>query len=394
MPVDLHATSRRRALRTALSSGVGLGAAYLALRLPPAPADAAIPPATQMLLSSTATTATSCPDQVCDDDRSEWLAFKRRFIHPDGRVIDSANGGISHTEGQGWGMLFAVAFDDRETFDRLHSFTATNLRRPDDALHAWRFDPLAAKPVSDLNNATDGDLFIAGALARAARRWDSPEHAAAAAAIAGDVLRLLVRNVRGHNVLLPGAYGFERRDTYVVNPSYYVFPMIDELSALAPSPLWTRLRADGLSLIQAARFGRWQLPPDWLRVGRSDSALAPAPGWPARFSYDAIRVPLYLTWGGSMRDDMRRAFASFWNGVPGGGRAWADLQTNEVSRDRADAGIEAVMRLATEARADMPMMMPSVAAAEHYYAAGLVLLSRLSWRETYDAASGHRIAAM
>ena len=48
------------------------------------------------------------------DDRRAYETFKTRLISPDGRVIDTFNGGVSHSEGQGWGMLMAVAFDDPE----------------------------------------------------------------------------------------------------------------------------------------------------------------------------------------------------------------------------------------------------------------------------------------
>ena len=52
-------------------------------------------------------------------DAAEWHSFRDRFIQADGRVLDTANGGISHSEGQGWGMLFAARFDDRDSFTRI-----------------------------------------------------------------------------------------------------------------------------------------------------------------------------------------------------------------------------------------------------------------------------------
>src|SRR4051794_27013126 len=44
----------------------------------------------------------------------EWLAFRRAFVAADGRVVDSGNGGISHSEGQGVGLLFSATWDDAE----------------------------------------------------------------------------------------------------------------------------------------------------------------------------------------------------------------------------------------------------------------------------------------
>ena len=48
-----------------------------------------------------------------------WERYKARFMMPDGRIIDTANGNVSHTEGQGFAMLLAVANNDRPAFDKL-----------------------------------------------------------------------------------------------------------------------------------------------------------------------------------------------------------------------------------------------------------------------------------
>ena len=106
-----------------------------------------------------------CAVAPAQTDEEAWEAFRDRFILSDGRVVDTSNGGVSHTEGQGWGLLFAVAWDNRHTFDRILDWTGRPLCRPGDALYAWRYMPNAAVPVPDGNNATDGDLFIAWALA-------------------------------------------------------------------------------------------------------------------------------------------------------------------------------------------------------------------------------------
>ena len=43
---------------------------------------------------------------------ADWLEFRRRFIMPDGRVIDTGNNNVSHSEGQGAALLFAARFDE------------------------------------------------------------------------------------------------------------------------------------------------------------------------------------------------------------------------------------------------------------------------------------------
>jgi endo-1,4-beta-D-glucanase Y len=68
-----------------------------------------------------------------------WQAYKERFISAAGRVIDNANMGISHSEGQGYGMLLAVAADDRPTFDLLWGWTRAQLMLHNDGLVAWKW---------------------------------------------------------------------------------------------------------------------------------------------------------------------------------------------------------------------------------------------------------------
>jgi len=317
-----------------------------------------------------------------ESDRAEWEVFKSRFLQPDGRVLDTGNKGITHTEGQGWGLLFAEYFGDQPTFGGIWDWTTRNLHRPADALHAWRYDPASTPPVADLNNATDGDLFIGMALSRAARRWNEPVHAASATAIGHDVLRLLVRKVGTRTVLLPAAAGFESERDVVLNPSYYVFPALLELATRVRGPVWSEVWRDGLALLGDARFGRWRLPPDWLQVNRASGELSPAPNWPPRFSYDAIRVPLYLAWA---RLEQSAGYQDYIGGNGGRPPAWVNLITDATAPYVAPTGMLAVAMLATGgATHDLPAGFPSISGAIDYYSAALTLLARIAWRESRE----------
>src|SRR5204863_479589 len=83
-----------------------------------------------------------------------WRAYKARFVSEQGRVVDTANGGISHSEGQGYGMLLAVARRHRETFERIWTWTRANLMVRDDQLIAWRWEPDKRPAVADMNDAS------------------------------------------------------------------------------------------------------------------------------------------------------------------------------------------------------------------------------------------------
>ncbi|MBY0337892.1 MAG: glycosyl hydrolase family 5 [Acetobacteraceae bacterium] len=313
-------------------------------------------------------------------DASEWQQFQRRYMAPEGRIVDTANGGISHSEGQGYGMFFATHFGDRPAFERLWRWTRLNLSRPTDSLHAWRYTPHGAFGVQDTNNATDGDLYIAWALLRAAERWNEPEWHRSAARIAHDVLACCVRRQRGHTLLLPGAHGFERPDGIVVNLSYYAFPVLRALSRIAPDPAWAELERDGLALMRTAAFGRWHLPPDWLLIPASGAAPSPAAGWPPRFSWDALRVPLNLAW---QRFDAptTQAALQFWD-YPGHAHrppAWVELRSNSIAPYPGHSGVQAVhMFLRLRHGASAPQA-PGVARAPDYYAAAVGLQARIAY---------------
>ncbi len=322
-----------------------------------------------------------------DQARADWFAFRNRFLAPDGRVIDTGNRSISHSEGQGFSMLMAVRADDRSAFDRMWGWTRTRLARPRDALHVWRYRPAAANPTEDGNNATDGDLFLAWALLEAGQAWGVADHTQSAQAIGRDVLRLLLRSAGGMTLLVPGARGFERRDHVVVNPSYYCFPAIRKLAAAVPDPAWVRMASDGITLLRQARFGRWGLPPDWLTVAKSDRRLGLPNNWAPRFSYDAVRVPLYLGWGGLGTEPAVQSAAAFWgDGVHRELPAWTDLSTNAVSPYQASPGIAAVASFtATVSGRPVRQLVGNEAATNpmpDYYSGALSALVSLARRDS------------
>ena len=311
-------------------------------------------------------------------DPDEWATYVRRFVTMDGRVVDTGNRGISHSEGQGYAMLLAVANRDPETFAELWRWTRRHLQIRGDHLFAWKWDPAAPDPVADRNSAADGDILIAWALARAARLWGDPGHREAARAIAHDVLAQLVIQDGDHTLLLPGPQGFVHGDVVTVNPSYWVFPAFAELDGMAPSPLWAALTASGLELIERARFGPQRLPPDWLAL---DESLRPSPLFPPTFGYDAIRVPLHLVWAGIADERLLRPFVD-WAGAAGGRPpATVDLLTGEVSPEAASGGARAVLDLARSALDGDPPALPRLGDDADYFAASLLLLSKLAHAE-------------
>ena len=63
-----------------------------------------------------------------------WRQYKDRFLTSEGRIVDNANGGISHSEGQGYAMLIAERLNDRPTFEAIWQWTQSNLLVRGDSL--------------------------------------------------------------------------------------------------------------------------------------------------------------------------------------------------------------------------------------------------------------------
>lgn len=244
-----------------------------------------------------------------------WAGYKARFVTADGRVVDTANGAISHSEGQGYGMLFAVAANDRAAFDRIWGWTRANLMVRDDQLLAWRWEPNARPAVADMNDAADGDILVAWALTEAADYWGDGAYRVAARRIAVEVGRkLLLLGGKDGPLLLPAVAGFakeDRPDGPVLNLSYWIFPAFERLQKVAPEVDWSGLIQSGLTLLKTARFGPAALPADWMSY--RDGAPASAAGFQRAFSYNAIRIPLYMAMAG-VGDRARYApFVALWS---------------------------------------------------------------------------------
>ena len=304
---------------------------------------------------------------------ASWDQFKRQFLSIDGRIIDNGNANITHTEGQGMAMLMAVYADDQNTFDQIWSWTKSNLQVREDKLFAWSWSE--SMGIKDFNNASDGDLFIAWALRRAYKKWNRPEYLSAALEISQAIRLKLIKDTSDGTIIIPGVQGFERPNGFILNLSYWVFPAIDELNEIDPSPQWINLKKTGIKLLQKAKFGQWQLPPDWLLTGNQFQ-----PAMNKRFGYDAVRIPLYLIWGKVATVDLLMPYQRFWGSfrdpdyLPSG----VDLINNEPGKYNASMGFHniAKLTLAYPSSIEDGLLWPD--ASQNYYSYMLSFFSQLA----------------
>ena len=309
-------------------------------------------------------------DSVITD--AEWTAYRTAYVSTEGRVVDTGNGNISHSEGQGYGLLLSYLADDRASFELIWSFTKTELLVRPDGLAAWRWDADTTPHISDANNATDGDILIAYALALAGEKWEQPDKVQVATGMVETIGKTLLVPVDDLLLILPGAAGFtatDRKDGPVINPSYWVFEAFPLFAKLTPDIDWKRVGSDGLTMLRKTRIYPAMLPPDW--VSLAGSVPEPAAEFPPDFGYNNIRIPVYLL--RAMADDRQLAPYSKIGNAEGIGRV--QVTTDTVLERLTEPGYR-LIQAALDCQQSGSKIAPELStfAATSYYGATLQLL--------------------
>jgi endoglucanase len=274
---------------------------------------------------------------------SDWQAYQARFVEENGRVVDNANGDISHSESQGYGLLLAFAADDKGAFEKIWTFTRTEFLIRDDGLAVWKWEPGAKPHVTDRNNASDGDILIAYALAKAGAAWNNPGYTTAAQKLAKAIGKNAIGRNGGAVFLLPGTQGFgpdDRPDGPVINLSYWIFEAFPVLAALAPEYDWAGIGREGLVLLRQATSGRAGMPADWLSI-KSRMQTRPAEGFPPEFGYNSLRIPLYLLRAGMTDVEWLRTVQRRWSSDQEGVGVF-NVTTGQVREKLTDQGYRAL----------------------------------------------------
>jgi endo-1,4-beta-D-glucanase Y len=225
-----------------------------------------------------------------------WNSFAQRFLSPDGRVIDLDAEDRTTSEGQAYGMFFALVANDRERFDRMLAWTIDNLSRGDlgAGLPAWFWGGTREGKwaVLDSNAASDADLWLAYALLEAGRLWESDVYSALAARLQRNIVTSEIVPAPGFGVvLLPGPRGFVLgAGAYKLNPSYLMPQLVLRMARSFPDGPWAAVY-EGIPRLWRSSQVRGFVP-DWSVWSRSGFSRQLA-GESGKASYDAIRVYLW-----------------------------------------------------------------------------------------------------
>ncbi len=200
------------------------------------------------------------------------------------RVHTGNNGSSSNetfSEGTGYGLILAVAFDDRTTFDGLLAYYKSHLN-PNN-LMGWKG---TCGENYESGCAADGDLDAAMAMIQALSRWGEDYRAIAEQTVSA-IRDHLTMESDGMVLLLPGdSENFGGPNC--LNPSYFSPAYYRSFAALMPADaeLWNRLVTDSYTLLALYQAAKGGLVPDW---GTQTSATGACRQ--DTFGYDAIRTP-------------------------------------------------------------------------------------------------------
>ncbi len=236
-----------------------------------------------------------------------WTDFKAHFVQTDGRVVDLTSTQLHSTsEGQSYGMFFALVANDPQTFQSIWDWSIDNLFAGDLAtnLPAWQWGKSESGEwkVLDKNSASDADIWFVYALLEAARVWNKPEYRAHARTLLATIEKHEIVTLPGlGKMLLPGQYSFaQANDLWRLNPSYMPVPILRLLDAESPGAGWGEIAANTAKMLEETSPHGFS--PDWLAYQGTSASTGKFVVDPIRGelgSYDAIRV--YL-WAGMLPD--------------------------------------------------------------------------------------------
>ena len=246
-------------------------------------------------LALTLTLGLPCLASAASCNWPAWDSYKSAMMTRDGRIIDRSSPElITTSEGQSYGLFFALLGNDPDSFATLLNWTRNNLAEGSLEAHlpAWLWGKSKAGKwqILDTNNATDADLWIAYTLLEAGRLWGKPEYSALGQNMlwrsAAQSLRKLPKLGL---MLLPGDVGFDSPDGWRLNPSYLPPQLLARFAKI--SPVWAEVASNQQRmLIEGSPKG---FAPDWL-LWKAGTGWAPDAKEGSAGDYDAIRVYLWV----------------------------------------------------------------------------------------------------
>lgn len=242
-----------------------------------------------------------------------WETFKTHFVQENGRVLDASTPQQQSTsEGQSYGMFFALVANDQTSFDQLWQWSVKNLFNGDAStqLPAWLWgkNEKGEWKILDNNSASDADVWFIYTLLEAGRLWNEPKYTQAAYDLLALVeLNEVIKLPEIGVMLIPGETGFVHENQWILNSSYLVIPLFSRLQLESPLGPWGEIATNSLRLLEQTT--PMHFTADWVTFEKSatgkTSFLLHKPQQKPVGSYDAIRN--YLWAGIIPADDQKQS---------------------------------------------------------------------------------------
>jgi endoglucanase len=271
--------------------------------------------------------------------------FLSTYVDADGRVLRHDQGDDVVSEGQAYGMLIAQLAGRDDLVRTIWAWTRTHLQESSGLL---AYHASGDGHVLDRQPAADADVLTAYALLRTPGSDESGLHADGRRVAAAVMRHETVRDSAGRPVLVAGPWATKPA---VVNPSYWMPSVFDELADLTDDPAWRQMTTATVELTEQATDRGSQLPPDWGRLDGDQVTPTGSGGGdgPPQYGPDAQRVPL---WFGSSCDPAARDLAaSWWSVLQQDGRSSASALSMEGTDADPTGSTVALVASAAAARA-------------------------------------------
>ena len=210
------------------------------------------------------------------DAMTGWKMYKARLLVDNGdgtmRIQRPENSNDTVSEGMGYGMLFAVYLNEKDTFDGLWKYAQKSLDST--GLMNWHLNSDGSVASGGQNSATDGDEDMGFALVMADKQWGGYT------SVAKDFLGKMAKNDFASDGTIKGG------DKYAnaVNPSYLAPAYYRTFATYTGDATWTTILEKSYSLLQMATNATTGLVPDWsVPAGRGPD-----------YKYDAARTPFRI----------------------------------------------------------------------------------------------------
>jgi endoglucanase len=261
--------------------------------------------------------AVCVPAAANSESKAEWPEWKRfveRFVQADGRIIDLTFDGKSTSEGQSYGLFFALVANRPDQFATLLNWTSANLANGQlgEKLPGWLWGKRddGTWGLKDANAASDADLWIAYSLLEAGRLWKEPRYEALGRRLLALIAKHEVVDAGKAGVLLlPGPVGFVLAgNRYRINPSYLPGFMFHYLEATDPKGPWGSIWRN-YSRLEPKIYSHG-VAPDLVVVDAQGKVTPDSERAPSG-SYDAIRVYLWAGMSEESGQQSMRLLAPF-----------------------------------------------------------------------------------